>query len=373
MKNNRNSHLFIAAAFALVVLFQNCGPARLQGSADTNSSLDDGNTVGSKVDVPSLLRAPQEPGSNVLFPAAALQNDFDYAPGAPVLENLVLRKNDFTRIEWIHGPTSTVISNGDRLSPRAYTAAMQGIYYIVGYRDQSPFLLSQFNLVNKTSAALAVNAAGAVQFSQNLVESDATTESYLVQAEAPAVDLSSVQVTLKNSGAVIGGKRSVLVSKKLSESLDVEFQFKDATGQSLTKTLTLPAVTPFPAPTTQTEVWMLGQPTITAGPGATFSLVLQFNGMPMSTSYNIFCHFIQTNGLNRSDMTIDYIPTVSTTNWNGRMRFTLFQTVPKDLPPGQYAIRVGLFNAVDRLPLGMGPGVTADTTLRYTVGTFVRP
>jgi hypothetical protein len=362
------------AATSMLLLFQNCGPAKLKGGTSADSS-SLGNRVGTKISLTELLKAPQEVSSNVLFPSSLSVTDFDYALSVPVLENVVLKQNDFTRIEWIHGPSETIVAVGDGFSGTGFTSDMLGLYYVFGYREDAPYLLARFRLINKGSTTLPVTSVGAVLFSQTLVQSDSINESFLVLADAPSVDLTSLRVTLKSSGAVIDGKRALYVTKKLNEAVDLDFELVDKMGLVLKKTVTLPSrPSPTPTPTpTMTKVLTLVNPNPTASAGSSFSMTTQFNAVPMASTYAVFIQFVDITGVARSDMTINYFPTVPTTQWNGLVQYTLTVSVPVTLPAGKYTVRMGLYDSIDRVLLAPGPGVTEDTVRRYIVGTFTRP
>lgn len=102
----------------LIGIFQNCAPAKLVGSVEGVAELNStsNSTVGTKVNLELLSAAPPETASNILFPNIGNARTSPYGPGMQIFENMVIRSNDFSRIEWIQESTSTVISNGDVLA-----------------------------------------------------------------------------------------------------------------------------------------------------------------------------------------------------------------------------------------------------------------
>jgi hypothetical protein len=247
---------------SMAVFFQNCDPSQITSGFENTTFLgslsnDSGSTLGYKVDLLALLASSQELPSNVLYPSSTDLNQTEYTQGAPILENMVLLKNDFNRIEWIHGPSSTVIALGDSFNQKAFTSDLIGVYYVFGYRGSTPFLIHQFRLVSKTTPNSGVTSANAVQLNQKLVASDMQNESILVTFRAPGVDLKSTQFTLSNTGFVSFTQRAILVTKPINESINVEVKLSDTSGQTFVGTLNLiaktmasllPAPTPTPVP-----------------------------------------------------------------------------------------------------------------------------
>jgi hypothetical protein len=261
------------AIFSLVLcLYQNCGPAKISG--DAAQSLEMASTVGQTVDLAKLLQSSSEAASNVIFPAATVTPEYDYALNAPIFENLVLQKNDFSRIEWIHSPSATVISSGEAFNQKKFSSDLAGLYYVFGYRESTSYLISQFRLVDKGATSLNLNSVGAYQITQSAVSADAVNESILIQVDAPAVDLNSVQITLKNINQVFDGRRAVLVSKKINEAVDVEIHLTDLSGQSVTKLVTLPSKAAPPVVTTTTTTTTTLPPTTTTTTTSTTTTTL---------------------------------------------------------------------------------------------------
>ncbi|MGZ3805972.1 MAG: hypothetical protein ACXVB4_17280, partial [Pseudobdellovibrionaceae bacterium] len=167
---------------SLILFFQNCGPAKLSGYQIENSqSIYTYTTyqVGMKVDLHSLLSAAQENSNNVLFPLQEGMNNYYYCSNCPIIENLVLNKNDFTSILWVHGPSSTVMSMGDSFNQKNFSLGLEGVYYIFGFRAETPYLITQFQL-NSSSSTLGVNSSGAIQITQTIVNSDSVNEWALI-------------------------------------------------------------------------------------------------------------------------------------------------------------------------------------------------
>lgn len=222
-----------------VLLFQNCGPAKVTSSDPSMNGDLSLPSTGSRVDLNALLKSPQEPSANVLFPAGTAV--YDYSNFSPIIETLVLKRNNFDRIDWVHGPTATIVASGDSLTNRQFSSDLLGTYYIFGYRGQTPYFIKQFELVEKTKPTIAADAANALTVSQSQVESDATTETVLVSADAPDVDLKKISFTLKNNNSSISDRRAILVQKKLTESFDVAVSVSDLSGASASKNITLTA------------------------------------------------------------------------------------------------------------------------------------
>ena len=253
------------------MLFQNCGPAKLSssGSADTGST-SQALSVGSKVDVPALLGSTQENTGNVLYPALSTASEFDYALGSPIIQNIVLKNNDFSQIIWVHGPSSTVVATGDSFDQAGLTSDQWGIYYVFGYRGQIPYLITQLKMAPNSSSTLNINSVGAVQIIQSSVASDSLNEWILLQVNAPYVNFNSIQFVTP-AGAV-NGKRAVLITKKLTDNVSVQINMTDMSGQNSSVTVTLPAkisATPTPSPTATPVSTPVPTPTVTPKPTAT--------------------------------------------------------------------------------------------------------
>jgi hypothetical protein len=228
------------AMVTTVFLFQNCGPAQVNVGGDSaDLASQAAPTVGVKVDLTALLKSPQEPASNILFPSSSAALIYDYSNFAPIIETVVFKRNTFDRIEWIHGPSSTVVANGDSFNKKQFSHDLLGTYYIFGYRGPTPYLVKEFQIVEKTKPSSAADSANAVTVTQSQVETDATTETVLVTAEAPDVDLNTVTFLQKNTNTSTNDKRAILITKKLSESFDVAITVSDLSGNSMTKTITL--------------------------------------------------------------------------------------------------------------------------------------
>jgi hypothetical protein len=463
---------------SLIFLFQNCGPAQVSGNATSADMASQGaSTVGSKVDLTALLKSPQEPSSNILFPLPLATLEYDYSNFAPILETVVFKKNNFDRIEWIHGPSSTVIANGDSFTKKQFSPEMLGTYYIFGYRGQTPYLIKEFRIVQKTKPTVAVDSANAVTVTQSQVEIGATTETVLVTAEAPDVDLTKITFLLKNNNSSMSDKKAILVSKKLTESFEVAITLSDISGNSVTKIITLTAkacdfngslflngssatayqtsTVPYgqtcvsqsrtcnngvldgtypkatcsplpPSPCTfngttvahassvtafETATVPYGQTcasqsrtcnngtlsgtnqysacsvlpgtnimnpmaanSITIARGASFSFTLlmtRLKATPLSLLG--FAHLV-ANGSSQSSIAIEFEPSTPSNAWvtNSSFSVSLNMTVPANLPPGSYTMRVGLYERTSpwtRYKLDAAPGVVDDGTLRYIVGT----
>lgn len=252
--------LAVGVGVSCILLFQNCGPAQLSvggfSSADLASTvtmnLDP--QVGSKVDLPSIVKAPQEQNDNILFPAPAGANTVSYSQGTPITENIVLRNNNFNKVFWVHGPTQTVVATGTEFNRPAFAATHLGEYYVFGLRGESVYTLSRFLMANKSTSSLPVNSAQAVVINQKVVFSDFQNEYLLVTVDAPDVELQSIQFSIRNVGTIISGRRALMVSKRINEVFDLEVLLMDMGNQSLTKLLSfpaksLPSPTPTPTPT----------------------------------------------------------------------------------------------------------------------------
>jgi hypothetical protein len=369
---NRNwirwSFVSFAVAGSLVFLFQNCGPAKLaaDGTNLPSSSNSDTAGVGSKVDLTSLSQASPEPAANVLNFAAPTVPDFDYAIDAPVIENVVLKKNDFDRIIWVHEPTSSIAALGDALNVGKFSDEMLGNYSIFGYRGATPFILGKFRLINKGASTLNVNSVGALQINQKLLSSDPATESYLLSVEAPDVDLTSVRFTFKNNGAVVDGHRAILVTKAYMDSLDIEVKLTDLTGQSFTKLVNF-ASKPVPIPPNTIQALALSPLNVTTST-VTINYTL-LNATSLGEDELAFIHIVDLPGTTVA--TADFMPTVSTSMWTGTQNFSRTITLPATMVNGDYLIKVGFYQnhtPFSRATLNPGANVTVDLQVRYTIG-----
>lgn len=244
------SYLYQVAGLMGIVLFlfQNCGPAVLTGSS-SEVQFSQNTDVGTTVDLTSLLSAPPENSNNVLYPLATNLLTYSYSQGAPLLQNLVLLRNDFNNLFWVHEPSSTVVAQGDVFSKASFTPEAGGDYSVFGMRNGTTYLVTKFSLVARQSPASDLSSPGAVTINQKIVSADAVNESILISLDLPNVDLQTSQITNKSTGQVLADRRAILVNKKLSESVEIEIRLTDTKGQTLTKTLTLPAKTPGPTPT----------------------------------------------------------------------------------------------------------------------------
>jgi hypothetical protein len=349
-------------AVSLLIPFQNCGPAKLSGENSKSEGSLDGSqtgilpsTVGTKVDLNTLLIAPGENSTSILYPTFPRQSA--YAKGSPLFENVLLTHNEFSKIEWIHAPSSTVIAMGPTLQGLTYSADLSGVIYAFGYRNQVPYLLTKLTLVDSGSSVLNLNSVGALTVDQKLMLADATSETIVVSFEAPSVSLSSIQYFLKNTNTTLDSRRAVAVTKKLSEVFDLEIRLKDASGQTLTKVVSLPAkiasvpttTTLPPPPATTTTTTTLPVPTTTT---TTTTLPVPFTFTALPT----------VSGINRTSATVTWSLSQPAT---GQVQFgltsaygkvTLFESsfnysthgqTPSGLTPGMvYHYRVVSSNAV---------------------------
>jgi hypothetical protein len=243
MKHSRprsNLLLFIFATLA-ILLFQNCGPARLQseGSSDPNSSL-----LGSKVSLADLNQSAAEPAGNIIYPLEADPHAFEYTSNSPVFENVVLSKNDFQRIIWVHAPSETIVGVGDTFKQRGFTAELAGSYLVFGYRNEIPFKIAEFKLAERTTASSAVDSPKAVQVTTRFLSSDLTNESYLISIDARGVDLATIDFVLASRGSVIQGQRGMVITKTFAENLDVEVKLSDTVGKTFATIINLPSRDP---------------------------------------------------------------------------------------------------------------------------------
>lgn len=229
----------------LAFSFQNCGPAKLTGQMGS-LEIASSERLGTKVDLVTLLNSQQEPASNVLYPPSSPIAEHKYSIDSDIIENIVLKTNHFERIEWVHEPTATVVAIGEVFPAHKYSSEFKGVYYIFGYRGQQPSLLGHLKMNDKGSTTVGANSTNAVQVSQKTISSDGTNETILVSVEAPDVDLSSVQYVFKNNGDLLQGRRALLISKKLTEKIDLDIKVSDRVGNSVTKPITLAAAPPPP-------------------------------------------------------------------------------------------------------------------------------
>jgi hypothetical protein len=286
-----------AVTAVMLLIFQNCGPAKLTGGgADVElpgTAESSSNLIGSKVNLAELQQQPQESVANVLYPSTSIVNEFDYANGSPILENIVLKKNDFDRIIWVFEPTETIVSVGESFQESSFDANKVGAYSIFGYRNETPYQIARLRLTSKGAATLGVNSVGAVGIVQTTVETVGDNETILVVAEAPAVDLASVTVTASSKDINLSGRRAVLVTKAVTEAVNVQFVLTDVSGQTLTKIVTLAAKTTV---TTTTKV-----PTTTTQPSTTTSTTTTTTTMPvtwtMCANENATCTFTGTRNV----------------------------------------------------------------------------
>jgi hypothetical protein len=269
----RQSFVVSTAIFiGLIFSFQNCAPAKLSGDpggSTSSGSVYGTSTVGSKVDLNKLMAAALESSTNIVYPSNSILRESYYSVGNPIIENIVARSNDFDRIEWIQGSSSTVLSNNANFSPRSFSNDLLGMVLIFGYRGSVPFFLGQMRFANRGSTTLNVNSVGAVIVNQKALSGDAINESFLVDVDAPSVEVKSIQYTLQPSGQILRDQRALLINKKRTESISVSIAVTDSMNQTFVRqmsfpaTATAPAVTPTPAPAP------VATPTTVTTPGAT--------------------------------------------------------------------------------------------------------
>lgn len=244
------SLLFLTLAFA----YQNCSPAKLSGTSDGSSTLvDQASTIGTVVDLASLISADNEPAANVIYVPQTFNRTAAYAESEPVIENIILKANDFSRIDWVQESSSTVVAVGDAFNELNYSSAMAGNYLIVGYRSGKPYQIGKLLLTDKGSTSLAVTSVGAYTINQKLVETVGDSHTYLLEVSAPNVNLRSIQFTNKTTGQEFHSRRALLVQKKLAEALNIEVKLTDSNDQSSTRTVSL-AATAQPVTTTTTTL-----------------------------------------------------------------------------------------------------------------------
>lgn len=273
----------------IMVCFQNCGPAKVSSNGDLSSATGDNSfilpssDIGLKVDLAPIMNAPQETASNVIYPASTSIQDKYYINNAPVLENIILRNNTFDKIYWVHAPSSTVVAVGDSLTQTKFSSALAGLYFVVGYRNQSPFLISQYRISFRTSASLSLNSVGAVQVAKTQVAADSMNEWYLLAVNAPDVDIANIQFITPNGPSTYDRKRAILVSKKLGDSVSIQINLMDITGQNMSASVTLAgAPTPTPTPTPYPDIVVtsisMSPASPIAGQAVTFSAVVKNQG-----------------------------------------------------------------------------------------------
>jgi hypothetical protein len=249
--------LLVALGLVMIFTFQNCGPAKLSGDGGTGSGVNSISTVGSKVDLNQLMSAPSEASSNIAYPAPGTIKDSAYVTGNPVIESVALRSNDFSRIEWIQVSTSTVISNGEILSPRAFAPEMLGTVLIYGYRGNTPYFLGQIRWIERGSTTLNANSVGAVTVTQRTLTADSTSESFVLDVAAPNVNVASIEFNVPALGKSFTNQRALVFSKLRTQAVDVNVTVRDQAGQVFARTYTYagtatpqptPAATPTPTP-----------------------------------------------------------------------------------------------------------------------------
>jgi hypothetical protein len=121
-----------------------------------------------------------------------------------------------------------------------------------------------------------------------------------------------------------------------------------------------------------TTVLRLGNPVLSAQQGASVTLGMRFDAQPMSEDYGVFVHLVDASG-NLAINGGDHAPPQPTSTWGGGVGYDHTVSIPVSAAPGQYSIRIGLFQTHspwDRAELAAGDGVTVDDQLRYTVGTL---
>jgi hypothetical protein len=264
------SSLGIAMAAVFILFFQNCGPAKLSGNGG-EGGVSGASLIGTTADLNTLLKASPENQSNVLFPTAANGTQNSYADGTPIQQNVVLLKNDFDSILWVQATTGKIVAAGTTFNTQTPASAnSRGLYYVLGYRGAVPYLIGQITVGTKSASTLGVNSVGAVQVRQDLASADGQNESILVQVMAPQVELAVLQFVLVERGQNLAGQRAVLITKKLSEALNVDVILTDVSGQSLTTRVVLtPKVTATPTPTPTPAPTFTPTPTPVATPTAT--------------------------------------------------------------------------------------------------------
>ncbi|WP_307717586.1 hypothetical protein [Streptomyces sp. V4I23] len=121
-----------------------------------------------------------------------------------------------------------------------------------------------------------------------------------------------------------------------------------------------------------TMVLQLGNPVLSAQSGQSLTVRMRFEAEPMSEDYAVFVHLVDGSG-NIAANGGDHAPPQPTSTWRGTVGYDHTFSLPASIQPGQYSIRVGLFQTHspwDRVELTTGDGVTSDDQLRYTVATL---
>ncbi len=108
--------------------------------------------------------------------------------------------------------------------------------------------------------------------------------------------------------------------------------------------------------------------------GDTLQLTYSFSGGPTSVPLVLFVHFYSEGGDGSPIFQDDHDPPTPTTAWTGSATYTRNITVPKDVPPGNYRVGLGLYDrdrrgTNDRLELRAASGIQSDGAKRYEVGT----
>ncbi|MGZ3744589.1 MAG: hypothetical protein ACXWRA_12380, partial [Pseudobdellovibrionaceae bacterium] len=167
---------------SMLTSFQNCGPAKLQGESGNGvlpSSTESGlnsSLVGTQVDLSALLASSPEDPNNIIYPSSSLGSQFEYAQNSPLMENIILRVNDFTRIIWVNAATSTIVAVGDAFNQKNFTSDMQGVYYVFGFRNQTSYLITKLTLASRAPATSNLTSQNAVFINQVQLFSDAQNE-----------------------------------------------------------------------------------------------------------------------------------------------------------------------------------------------------
>ncbi len=239
----------------LILGFQNCAPAKLSGvvHSSSNNLPESTPVLGAKIDLASLLKAEKEPTTQILFPGPFANNEFDYAEGTPIIENVAVVHSEFSKIIWVHGPTSTVVSVEDVFNKPSFSAADLGDYYVFGYRDNAPVYLTQMKLVAKGNTTVGVTSANALKISTIPVSQTLEREKYLVIVDAPLVDLKSIRMELDSTTSVTG-KRALIIDKALNETFNLNISLEDMSGGVLNQAVNLPARIPTSTTTTTQPV-----------------------------------------------------------------------------------------------------------------------
>lgn len=130
---------------------------------------------------------------------------------------------------------------------------------------------------------------------------------------------------------------------------------------------------------------VLAIPVATGAQNATAQITYKFNAVPLSKNYNIFVHFIDSNGQMSGLLQDDHQPNPPTSSWTGAISYTRTVNVPAGMAIGTYKVTIGLYDPVvwsERASLAMGPGVSEMSpgsgeyfvgTLQVTAGTNLPP